>query len=72
MARDLNIVELKILINRCYQAVNESDAGPILTDRKNEQGDPIICHIGYQTYLALVNNLIPKGFNNLNEMSESK
>lgn len=47
---------LKRLIDTCFDAVNESKAGPIFMKLNGQEA---MNHVGFHTYMTLVQNLCP-------------
>lgn len=54
----MNKENLIKLINDCFDSVNESKAGPIMS--KKEDGSTELHSVGYNTFLYLLNSLSPK------------
>jgi hypothetical protein len=53
--------ELTKIINMCWEAVEESAAGKILTIPEGQKPpNYILNHVGFQTFIAVLNSLLPK------------
>jgi len=61
--------ELTILIDIAYWATENSKAGKITII---ENGKISICHVGYQTFLNVLNALLPKNYGSTVEFKEPK
>lgn len=51
-----NKENLKRFIDTCFDAVNESKAGPIET---MNQGQTVLHHLAFNTYMVLISSLCP-------------
>ena len=55
------------LIDTCFDAVNESKAGPIYDDKEN-----VMRQVGFNTFMNILGNLCPKKSDNAMIMKEPK
>lgn len=62
--------QISAMINRVYDGVERSKLGPIQS--KNEQGQNVLNHIPFQTYLTILNNLTPKNIEGKMGFSEEE
>lgn len=65
---EIKAYELQKLINTCYEAVDKSNVGPLFiktidgTKVVDPNGCPMSSYVACQTFLAIVNALVPKDF----------